>query len=284
MSEQPIMHTTMKGQLFYPDGFNVTEESLKMLFLLDGINLVWRVGPKAGTKAGATDRKEQRVMINGRFYRLGDLVTLYQTGRWPHREKKIKPPRWQVVYEQAWMCEVKGKKFPDWSYEWHKEAARRRWHQMSKEEKAAKELCRCLENKKQYARNWKKANPQRVKILFDQWRSRPGNKASINLRSRLSKIMKDTRNGGSKAFFDFIGCTTAELAKHLEANFTKRMTWDNYGTYWHVDHIIPVAAFDHKDNRQVRQCWHFTNLRPLEANKNLTKGAKITEPQMALCI
>jgi hypothetical protein len=35
---------------------------------------------------------------------------------------------------------------------------------------------------------------------------------------------------------------------------------------------------------QVRQCFHFTNLRPLWARANLRKGAKITEPQLKLLL
>ena len=50
------------------------------------------------------------------------------------------------------------------------------------------------------------------------------------------------------------------------------MTWDNYGSYWHVDHIIPCCKFDLTDPEQQLKCFHYTNLQPLEATANLRKN------------
>jgi len=52
------------------------------------------------------------------------------------------------------------------------------------------------------------------------------------------------------------------------------MSWDNYGSYWHIDHIRPCASFDLTDPEQQKDCFDFTNLQPLEAKENIRKGAK----------
>lgn len=70
-----------------------------------------------------------------------------------------------------------------------------------------------------------------------------------------------------------IGCTMLELKTHLERQFTEGMSWDNYGK-WHIDHIIPCAAFDLTDPVQQRQCFHYSNLQPLWAADNFSKGKK----------
>ena len=62
------------------------------------------------------------------------------------------------------------------------------------------------------------------------------------------------------------------------------MTWQNYGRAWHIDHIIPCSAFDLTRPNQIRQCFHFTNLRPLWAKANLRKHAKIIDPQLKLLL
>lgn len=62
------------------------------------------------------------------------------------------------------------------------------------------------------------------------------------------------------------------------------MSWDNYGKLWQVDHILPVSSFDHSLAHHRKQCWHFTNLQPLEADRNLEKSDRITEPQLSLLI
>jgi hypothetical protein len=54
------------------------------------------------------------------------------------------------------------------------------------------------------------------------------------------------------------------------------MTWENQGTVWHVDHIVPVASFkiDSVDCPDFHACWAMTNLRPLWAEDNLLKRAQ----------
>ena len=41
------------------------------------------------------------------------------------------------------------------------------------------------------------------------------------------------------------------------------------------DHIRPCASFDLTDPEQQRACFHYTNLQPLWAFDNLSKGAKV---------
>ena len=48
------------------------------------------------------------------------------------------------------------------------------------------------------------------------------------------------------------------------------MSWDNYGD-WHIDHIIPCAAFDLTDIEQQKKCFNYKNLQPLWAEENLKK-------------
>ena len=136
-------------------------------------------------------------------------------------------------------------------------------------------------------REWKRSNKEKhAKHNRDSLRKRrasnPEFRAVSNLRNRFKDLMSNTRNGGNEKFSSLIGCSTKELAKHLESKFTKGMAWQNYGTYWHVDHIIPCASFDHTNPKQRAACWHWTNLQPMEAKANLTKSNKITEPQMQL--
>jgi len=103
-------------------------------------------------------------------------------------------------------------------------------------------------------------------------------------RRRFKGIIETIKRGGSRSVSTLTGCTANQLKKHLESAFRRGMTWDNHGEHWHIDHILPVASFDHNDPKQVTQCWHWTNLRPLEAKANIIKGDRITEPQMQLLL
>lgn len=89
---------------------------------------------------------------------------------------------------------------------------------------------------------------------------------------------------------EYIGCSRAEMVVHIEAQFEKWMTWQNWGIgpgKWQIDHIIPCDKFDGTSDIQLRQCWHWTNLRPMRAKLNNRKGAKHEGPiqqPLLLCL
>ena len=72
-----------------------------------------------------------------------------------------------------------------------------------------------------------------------------------------------------------LGCSVEELKRHLEKQFQPKMNWENYGLYgWHIDHIKPLVNFDLTNREQFLEACHYTNLQPLWAEDNLSKGAK----------
>jgi hypothetical protein len=61
---------------------------------------------------------------------------------------------------------------------------------------------------------------------------------------------------------------------YMEKQFQPGMSFDNYGfDGWHIDHIVPLATA--KTEEQVAKLNHYTNLQPLWAKDNMSKGAKI---------
>lgn len=92
--------------------------------------------------------------------------------------------------------------------------------------------------------------------------------ARCGIRRVLKSIKKSSKT------MELIGCSANELKKHLECQFDNKMNWENYGSYWHVDHIKPCASFDLNNPEEQKKCFHYSNLRPLEAKENLRKGAR----------
>ena len=72
-----------------------------------------------------------------------------------------------------------------------------------------------------------------------------------------------------------LGFTRNELYRHLESKFDEHMSWQNYGTYWHIDHIIPVSYFIKNDILDPKVINALSNLQPLEAKANIRKGNKL---------
>ena len=72
-----------------------------------------------------------------------------------------------------------------------------------------------------------------------------------------------------------MGCTLDQFKRHIENLWLDGMSWENYGKKgWHIDHILPCASFDLADPEQQRKCFHYTNLQPLWATDNWSKGCK----------
>jgi hypothetical protein len=95
------------------------------------------------------------------------------------------------------------------------------------------------------------------------------------MRDRVNKFIKHSSLNKSSKTFDMVGCLSTELKEYLEKQFKEGMSWDNYGIYgWHIDHIIPLSSA--KTEEELIKLCHYTNLQPLWAKDNLSKGSKIS--------
>ena len=70
---------------------------------------------------------------------------------------------------------------------------------------------------------------------------------------------------------NYIGCNIQYLREWFEYNFAPEMTWDNYGSYWSIDHIIPVCKFDLTKTDEKLKCWNWSNLMPVTVKYNSSK-------------
>lgn len=94
------------------------------------------------------------------------------------------------------------------------------------------------------------------------------------LRARINRAVTSRTRGGSLR--ELLGCSILFLRHWLARQFQPRMTWKNYGRRgWHIDHIKPCASFDLRKSSEQRKCFHYTNLRPLWWDENLSKGARV---------
>lgn len=121
-----------------------------------------------------------------------------------------------------------------------------------------------------------KRKQQRKKYMYIYEKERLSNdslyRLQKNLRARLRSALHNNYKTGS-AVRD-LGCSISEFKAHLESQFQSGMTWNNYGRDgWHIDHIRPLTSFDLTDSKQIKQACHYTNLQPLWAEENLSKGA-----------
>jgi hypothetical protein len=146
-------------------------------------------------------------------------------------------------------------------------------------------------NKKYYSENsekenmrckkYRELNPEKVReIARRDHLNRRHNDFRYKLRCNISSLIsgrlkKRLSSKKSKSTFDFLPYTIEDLVQHLEKQFKKGMTWNNYGINgWHVDHIHPDCKFNYKnvEDKEFQKCWALKNLQPLWARDNWEKN------------
>lgn len=93
-----------------------------------------------------------------------------------------------------------------------------------------------------------------------------------NIRGLIKSAIKRRGYKKTSKTFDILGCDYETFKSYFESLFKPGMTWENHGE-WHIDHIYPVSKA--KDEQHLIELNHYTNLQPLWASENFTKGNKI---------
>ncbi len=124
--------------------------------------------------------------------------------------------------------------------------------------------------RREWMRNWNRKN---AKKIYQRRRERPYEKLASTIRSRIYDYLKHGYKSDKTE--KLLGITMKELQVYIEKQFKPGMTWDNYGFYgWHVDHRLPLSSFDLTNQEEQKKAFHYTNLQPLWAKENMSKGAK----------
>lgn len=91
------------------------------------------------------------------------------------------------------------------------------------------------------------------------------------LRSKIHKILKCKNT----SYQNILGCDMIFFKDWIEFRFDNNMNWDNLGSYWQIDHILPISIFDFNNEKSKYICFHWTNLQPLPSYENRSKSDKL---------
>jgi len=128
-------------------------------------------------------------------------------------------------------------------------------------------------NKIYYENNLKKLIGYKIEYNKKKRHSDPFYNLICNVRGRVFHYLKLKNIDKDNKTFEIVGCSPEFLKEHIEKQFTEGMSWDLMGKYIHIDHKIPLSSAETKE--EVYELCHYTNLQPLWAKDNLSKGSKI---------
>lgn len=180
----------------------------------------------------------------------------------------------KAEYNKNWMRSW-AQKNPDKSKErgrdWRKKnTAKKREYQLKYNKENADKI-------RESERKYVLLHPDKYVKANNKKRSTPQGKLSHNISLHINHSLHSHK--GYYHWENLTGYTTEQLKSHLEKQFKDGMSWSNYGS-WHVDHIIPISAFNFETARDIdfKRCWDLRNLQPLWAKDNLRKWAKLDKP------
>lgn len=177
--------------------------------------------------------------------------------------------------------------------------AGRSWHRENKHRVKAYDAKRYLANRERslaYGRKWRKENPEKHAAYKREYaathkerlREYAKHFKAKSFRNRLhatvSRSISASLGSGKKgrtSWTEFLGYDIETLMAHLEKTMPQGCTWKDYGrTGLHIDHIIPLSAFNFDTPRDIdfKRCWALKNLRLLPARENMRKAAKLDRP------
>lgn len=180
-------------------------------------------------------------------------------------------------------------KDPTAFYEYHRNYSKK-WNAENREKVRAYARKTSRKYKEEYSikqKEYREKNKDKVAAYTRRYRKESGYferrykedaqyRLAYLLRRRLRNALKGNAKKGSAV--TLLGCSIDELKFYLEGRFQDGMTWENWGTHgWHLDHVVPLAFFDLTNEEHLQQVCHYTNLQPLWAKENISKGARITK-------
>jgi hypothetical protein len=79
----------------------------------------------------------------------------------------------------------------------------------------------------------------------------------------------------SENYAPYFGLDIESFREWIEIQFTGDLNWDNFGSKWQFDHIVPVAYFDFGIEEDLKLCWNFINIRVEMIELNKVRGNRI---------
>ena len=195
-----------------------------------------------------------------------------------HRQENIK---YAKKYRQEHKQEIK-----EWNRKYYKDHQEERAKYQRRYRKAYPEKKRERDHKwdkahpekiRKSKRKFHKAHPERVlewnrKCNERRRRTDPRFRLDKNIGNVIGQCLKGRKAGIHWEIL--VGYTIEDLKKYLEKQFDEKMSWENYGLYWDVDHIKPISLFRYTlpEDPEFKQCWALENLQPLEHMTNVRKS------------
>jgi len=216
-----------------------------------------------------------------RLERTPEEQEAYSKARWKQVKKRI--AKKSEEEQEQWRQQRReiNKRWHRKNYEQYRHERRRQLENLPEKEK----LRRQEQNRRRtaYHRNNRTAAEKKQTIEYQKrWMQRRRAedlqfRILSNIRVRLGNAVRRRKSEkANKKTRDLFGCEWETFVSHIEQQFTKKMNWENWGRNgWHIDHIVPLSAFDLAKVKELEVASYYLNHRPIWGNENMKKAARM---------
>ena len=97
-----------------------------------------------------------------------------------------------------------------------------------------------------------------------------------NHRKKIWKSLTNKSNSSK----ELLGCDIENYVNWITYTMSDEMTWDNYGTYWNIDHLVPVNTFDITNPDEAKKAFNWKNTWAMLSSDNFSKRIKIIPEEL----
>ena len=134
-----------------------------------------------------------------------------------------------------------------------------------------------LPERKAYKKAWSENHPKdkarrnsRHKVLLQSDEGYKMRKWCHRYISTYIRAIKDGKEVNKPSCVKLLGCDSNEFKRFIESQFDEEMTWINHGSFWTVDHIIPLKL-------NTPRAYHYTNCRPLWRDRHKARPLDLSD-------
>lgn len=84
-------------------------------------------------------------------------------------------------------------------------------------------------------------------------------------RNHIHKYISNIKTS-KQSSITYLGCSIDNYKKWLEFQFDKDVNWNNYGSTWTIDHVLPLSLFNLQDENEKMIGFNWKNTRPCKDN------------------
>jgi uncharacterized protein (DUF983 family) len=145
---------------------------------------------------------------------------------------------------------------------------------------------------KQKSKDWLENNGERMIELRARWFqnnkehvnkkyiNRMKNDPEFKFKKLLSRRILHCLKNKTMKTNKYLGCNSSEYNLWLCSYYNETINFENHGTVWHIDHVIPISTFNLEDNNEKLLAFNWRNTMPLLKEDNLSKNNKIDKEQI----